>query len=139
MNFTEYLTKHYVITILVLGFVLAVVIPYPVEEVPPWKILMIDENYLPGGGRTIVQTIDNGYFRHHTVYEAQADKNGFVTFQARHIWAGAVHRLGEVGASLLGWDTSTRVTITAKGAGCTEGKIVWTRGEGSRPDKLVCP
>jgi hypothetical protein len=142
MKFTAYLTRHYLITILLILLLFVAVFPYPVEEVPRWKILLIDENYLPGGGRMIVQTVDNGFFRHHTEYKAETDKNGFVTFPERYIWAGVIHRFGKVGASLLGWDTATKVTIRTE-TGCERGSVEWDTGKPAidvgPPDKLVCP
>jgi hypothetical protein len=142
MKFTAYLTKHSLISILVFAFLLAAIFPYPAKEVPQWKILLIDENYLPGGSRTVVQTIDNGYFRHHTEYKGETDKNGFVTFPERYIWAGIIHRFGKVGASLLGWDTETKTTIRTE-TGCERGSIEWDTGkmaiDVAPPDKLVCP
>lgn len=142
MRFTEYLTAQYFLTILVIVFIFLLLIPFPTQAVPRWKVLLIDENYLPGAKRTLVQTIDNGYFRHHTEYKADTDKNGFVTFPERYIWAGAIHRIGELGAMVLGWDTTTKVTIKAE-SGCDRGEITWDSGKSAlsaaSPDKLVCP
>ena len=140
MRFTKYLTAHYLITILALVLLVFLIVPFPTREVPAWKVLLIDENYLPGGNRTLVQRIDNGYFRHHTEYKAETDKNGFASFPERVIWAGTIHRLGAFGAAILGYETTTKVTIKTE-SGCEQGAINWNSGDGTGalPDKLVCP
>ncbi|HUF04682.1 MAG TPA: hypothetical protein VMM38_10970 [Aridibacter sp.] len=137
MKFTAYLTKHYAVTILAILLIASVVIPYPAEEVPEWKLLVIDENYLPGGGRTVVQKVDNPYFGHSAGYTASTDKNGFVTFPRRYMWAGASRRLLAVAASAMGWETLTSVSITADSPNCS-GSVQWKSGT-ALPDKLVCP
>lgn len=137
MKFTGYLTRHYAVTILAILIIAAVVVPYPAVEVPEWKVLVIDENYLPGGGRTITQKVENSFFGHGVQYTASTDKNGFVTFPERYMWAGASRRFLAGVASVLGWDTATSVTITADSPNCA-GEIAWKEGE-PRPDKLVCP
>lgn len=137
MSFTAYLSKYYAVTILAICVIAAAVVPYPAEEVPEWKLLVIDENYLPGGGRTVIQKVDNPYFGHSAEYTASTDKNGFVTFSKRYMWAGASRRLIAMGASALGWDTATSVAITVESPACA-GSVQWKSGA-ALPDKLVCP
>lgn len=131
------LKKYYAVTLLAILLLLAAIVPYPAEEVPEWKVLYIDEHYLPGANRKIVQSVNNDYFNHKSEVEAVTDKNGFVTFSPVYVWGGALERIAIAPAGWLGWDTGTRVSVSASDT-CTT-SISWTVGEGEKPDKLVCP
>ncbi|REJ75231.1 MAG: hypothetical protein DWQ47_07020 [Acidobacteria bacterium] len=138
MKFTEYLTSYYAITILLIVVITAVIVPYPTEDVPEWKIVVIDENFLPGGARPVVQKVENPYFGDSTSYSESTDKNGFVTFPSRYRWSGIARRLTASAATLLGWNTATTATITAESPSCS-GIVTWTTGQDSQPERLVCP
>lgn len=138
MKFTSYLTKYYAVTIVVILLIAAVTVPYPAEEVPEWKILLIDENYLPGGGRTLVQKVENSYFGHSAEYKAVTDKNGFATLPARYMWAGFTRRTLSRVAAPLGWDTATKVSVSPESGTCPSGPVKWSPGANEMPDKLVC-
>lgn len=138
MKIADQIRKYYAVTILVMLGVAALVIPYPAEEVPEWKVLFIDENYLPGGNRSISQSVDNVYFDHKSEVSTSTDKNGFVIFPAVYFWEGAGMRMLALPARLIGWDTATHVNISVSEPACTA-SITWTVGTGSKPDKLVCP
>ncbi len=138
MKFTAYLTQYYVVTIAVIVLIAAVTVPYPAEEVPEWKILLIDENYLPGGNRPLLQKIENPYFGYTAEYNVPTDKNGFATFPARVMWAGLARRAVSKIASPLGWDTATKVEVSPVTGTCPQGAVVWKTGDPKMPDKLVC-
>lgn len=138
MKIADQLRKYYAVTILVMVGLAALVIPYPAEEIPEWKVLFIDENYLPGGNRTLTQSVDNAYFDHRSEVTAATDKNGFVTFPAVYFWEGAGARMLALPARLLGWDTGTRVNVSVTEQRCSV-SITWTVGTAPKPDKLVCP
>lgn len=116
----------------------ALVIPFPSEEIPEWKVLYIDENYLPGGDVEIFQAVENRYSERRSEYGMKTDKNGFVIFPAVYFWKSAGARMLAAAAHLFGRDTATTVSVSVRGPGC-EASVSWTVGSGSRPDKLVCP
>lgn len=138
MKIADQLRNYYAVTILVIIGLTALVVPYPAEEVPAWKVLFIDENYLPGGNRTLTQSVDNDYFGNKSEVTAVTDKNGFVTFPTVYFWEGAGARMLALPARMIGWDTSTHVSVSVSEPGCTA-SVTWTVGTGSKPDKLVCP
>ncbi len=137
MNTSSKLNKYYAFVLIAILAVAALVIPYPAEEVPEWKVLYIDEHYLPGGGKKLAQSTDNAFFGHKSEVEAVTDKNGFVTFGPVFVWAGVLERMLAWPAGWLGWDTKTHVSVFVSDT-CSA-RVTWTVGEGAKPDKLVCP
>ena len=118
------------------------IIPFPTESVPEWKILVIDQNYLPGAEMNVEQRVENIYFADISVYQETTDKNGFATFPKRFLWASLVSRSMSLFADLFGKDSQTFVSITASDQRCPGGEIVWLSVEDREkplPDKLVCP
>jgi hypothetical protein len=142
MKFTNFLTKQYLISIFVLVVLTILIIPFPTKSVPEWKILVIDENYLPGANMNVEQKVESLYFGDISIYKATTDKNGFVTFPKRYLWASAASRFMSVFANLFGTDTRTFAQITASEGKCSGGIIGWQSGTDDGeplPDKLVCP
>ena len=106
---------------------------------PRWKVLVIDENFLPGKDVPLEQQLGNPYFGSQTVYSASTDKNGFAVFPARYRWAGIVRRVFAGFWTLFGYETGTSVRISVAGERCRGAVITWNTGKGSElPDKLVC-
>lgn len=135
MAFTTHLTKYYVITIFAIVIIAALVIPYPTEVVPKWKLVMIDENFLPAGNRLVAQEIDGSYYNHKTKREAMTDKNGFVTFSPDYLWAGVAQRFAGAISGALGSDVGFTATVSAPGC---EGTATWKKADEALPERLVC-
>ena len=131
------LNKYYAIVLIAILAFAALVVPYPAEEVPEWKILYIDQNYLPGANRKIYQSVGNVFFDDKSDIEAMTDKNGFVTFPTYYLWASALERIAAAPAAWLGWDTATHVGVSVTGD--CNASVTWTVGKSEKPDKLVCP
>jgi hypothetical protein len=66
---------------------LALLVPWKTQIVPPWKVRVIDQSGIPIPGLAVSQNwIDPNFHGSWLEEDSRTDKNGFVSFPERRVW-----------------------------------------------------
>lgn len=86
--------KRWLVIVMVIVLLL---IPFPTEMVPEWKLRVVDREGNALAGVQIEEAWTNySYFGQHAYELRRSDKSGEVIFPRRMLWAGAIQRVSGI-------------------------------------------